>query len=181
MGWRCIWSLKSGETWILNEYFKAEPGSTLEEDGWFETGDVATIDPNGFMAVDRTKMSLNLVENGSVQLILKTLRQRSPKGCWAAVIGVYHPQWTERPLLLFYKQRGRVFLKKKILSWFDGKVAKWWIPDDVVDSLPHTATGKIQSLSYAKSSKIINCKYRGLENLNIIKSVDEMSEKKKKS
>ena len=71
------------------------------------------------------------------------------------MIGVYHPQWSERPLLLVQAKEGETVTKEEILAWFEGKVAKWWIPDDVVfvDSLPHTATGKIQKFELRQEFK----------------------------
>ena len=142
--------------WILSDYFKAEPGATLEEDGWFETGDVATIDPNGFMAItDRTKDVIKSGGEWISSIDLENTATDHPKVAESAVIGVYHPQWSERPLLLVQTKEGETVTKEEILAWFEGKVAKWWIPDDVVfvDSLPHTATGKIQKFELRQQFK----------------------------
>jgi fatty-acyl-CoA synthase len=149
-------SLKVRGAWILSDYFKAEPGTTLEEDGWFETGDVATIDPNGFMAItDRTKDVIKSGGEWISSIDLENTATDHPKVSESAVIGVYHPQWSERPLLLVQTKEGETVTKEEILAWFDGKVAKWWIPDDVVfvDSLPHTATGKIQKFELRQQFK----------------------------
>ena len=149
-------SLKVRGAWILSDYFKAEPGATLEEDGWFETGDVATIDPNGFMAItDRTKDVIKSGGEWISSIDLENTATDHPKVAESAVIGVYHPQWSERPLLLVQAKEGETVTKEEILAWFEGKVAKWWIPDDVVfvDSLPHTATGKIQKFELRQEFK----------------------------
>ena len=149
-------SLKVRGAWILSDYFKAEAGTTLEEDGWFETGDVATIDPNGFMAItDRTKDVIKSGGEWISSIDLENTATDHPKVAESAVIGVYHPQWSERPLLLVQAKEGETVAKEEILAWFEGKVAKWWIPDDVVfvDSLPHTATGKIQKFELRQQFK----------------------------
>ena len=149
-------SLKVRGAWILSDYFKAEAGTTLEEDGWFETGDVATIDPNGFMAItDRTKDVIKSGGEWISSIDLENTATDHPKVNESAVIGVYHPQWSERPLLLVQAKEGETVTKEEILAWFEGKVAKWWIPDDVVfvDSLPHTATGKIQKFELRQQFK----------------------------
>jgi len=149
-------SLKVRGPWILKEYFKAEPGTTLEEDGWFETGDVATIDERGFMAItDRTKDVIKSGGEWISSIDLENTATDHPKVAESAVIGVYHPQWTERPLLLVQLKEGEESSKEEILAWYEGKVAKWWIPDDVVfvDTLPHTATGKIQKFELRQEYK----------------------------
>ena len=149
-------SLKVRGPWVLSDYFKAEPGTTLEEDGWFETGDVATIDERGFMAItDRTKDVIKSGGEWISSIDLENTAINHPKVAEAAVIGVNHPKWTERPLLLVQAKEGEELSKDEILQWYEGKVAKWWIPDDVVfvDSLPHTATGKIQKFELRKIYK----------------------------
>ena len=149
-------SLKVRGAWVLSDYFKAEPGTTLEEDGWFETGDVATIDERGFMAItDRTKDVIKSGGEWISSIDLENTATNHPKVTEAAVIGVNHPKWTERPLLLVQAKDGEELSKDEILQWYEGKVAKWWIPDDVVfvDSLPHTATGKIQKFELRKTYK----------------------------
>ena len=149
-------SLKVRGPWVLSDYFKAEPGTTLEEDGWFETGDVATIDEKGFMAItDRTKDVIKSGGEWISSIDLENTATNHPKVAEAAVIGVDHPKWTERPLLLVQVKEGEDLGKDEILQWYDGKVAKWWIPDDVVfvDSLPHTATGKIQKFELRQTYK----------------------------
>ena len=149
-------SLKVRGAWVLSDYFKAEPGTTLEEDGWFETGDVATIDERGFMAItDRTKDVIKSGGEWISSIDLENTATNHPKVTEAAVIGVNHPKWTERPLLLVQAKDGEELSKDEMLQWYEGKVAKWWIPDDVVfvDSLPHTATGKIQKFELRKTYK----------------------------
>ena len=149
-------SLKVRGPWVLSDYFKAEPGTTLEEGGWFETGDVATIDEKGFMAItDRTKDVIKSGGEWISSIDLENTATNHPKVAEAAVIGVDHPKWTERPLLLVQVKEGEDLGKDEILQWYDGKVAKWWIPDDVVfvDSLPHTATGKIQKFELRQTYK----------------------------
>ena len=149
-------SLKVRGAWVLSDYFKAEPGTTLEEDGWFETGDVATIDERGFMAItDRTKDVIKSGGEWISSIDLENTATNHPKVAEAAVIGVNHPKWTERPLLLVQAKDGEELSKDEMLQWYEGKVAKWWIPDDVVfvDSLPHTATGKIQKFELRKTYK----------------------------
>ena len=149
-------SLKVRGPWVLSDYFKAEPGTTLEEDGWFETGDVATIDERGFMAItDRTKDVIKSGGEWISSIDLENTAINHPKVAEAAVIGVNHPKWTERPLLLVQAKEGEELSKDEILQWYKGKVAKWWIPDDVVfvDSLPHTATGKVQKFELRKIYK----------------------------
>jgi len=149
-------SLKVRGPWVLSDYFKSEPGTTLEEDGWFETGDVATIDERGFMAItDRTKDVIKSGGEWISSIDLENTATNHPKVAEAAVIGVNHPKWTERPLLLLQAKDGEELSKDEILQWYEGKVAKWWIPDDVVfvDSLPHTATGKIQKFELRKTYK----------------------------
>jgi fatty-acyl-CoA synthase len=129
--------------WITSGYFKGEGGSILDEDGFFDTGDVATIDADGYMQItDRSKdsggewISSIDVENEAVGC---------PGIAEAAVIAVPHPKWDERPLLLAVKEEGADATKEKVIEHLKGSLAKWQLPDDVVfvDELPHTATGKI--------------------------------------
>jgi len=143
--------LKVRGFWVCDGYFKQGPGeSALDEDGWFSTGDVASIDPAGFMKItDRTKDVIKSGGEWISSIELENLAMGHPDVAEAAVIGVAHPKWTERPLLVVVPKESRGIDKREMLAWFDGKVADWWIPDDVVavDSIPHTATGKISKLA----------------------------------
>ena len=131
--------------WITSGYFKGEGGDVLR-DGWFPTGDVATIDPDGFMRI--TDRSKDVIKSGGEwisSIDLENTAMAHPAVGEAAVIGVRHPKWDERPLLVVVRKPGQDVSKEDLLKFFDGRVAKWWIPDDVVfvESLPHTATGKL--------------------------------------
>jgi len=127
-------------------YFKGAE-SALDPDGYFDTGDVATMDPNGYMHV--TDRSKDVIKSGGEwisSIELENLAVGHPQVAEAAVIGVHHPKWDERPLLVVVLKEGQSPTKEDILCFMRGKVASWWLPDDivVVDEIPHTATGKIQ-------------------------------------
>ncbi|MGL4542925.1 MAG: AMP-binding enzyme, partial [Polymorphobacter sp.] len=114
--------------------------------GWFDTGDVATLDPLSYMhIVDRSK---DVIKSGG-EWISSIELENAAVGCpgiaEAAVIGVAHPKWDERPLLVVVKKSDASVSKDDVLAYLSGKIAKWWTPDDVVfvDALPHTATGKL--------------------------------------
>jgi 3-(methylthio)propionyl---CoA ligase len=131
--------------WICSEYFRGEGGNPLRE-GWFPTGDVATIDADGFMQI--TDRSKDVIKSGGEwisSIDLENTAMAHPSVGEAAVVGVHHPKWDERPLLLVVKKPGATLTRDELLGFFEGRVAKWWIPDDVVfvDQLPHTATGKL--------------------------------------
>ncbi|MFZ6710396.1 3-(methylthio)propionyl-CoA ligase [Undibacterium sp. TC9W] len=131
--------------WIISSYYKNEGGDVLE-DGWFPTGDVATIDDDGYMQI--TDRSKDVVKSGGEwigTIDLENVAVSHPAILQAACIGVFHPKWDERPLLLAVKKPGAEVTREELLQFFDGKVAKWWLPDDVVfiESLPLGATGKI--------------------------------------
>ena len=140
--------------WICSDYFKLEGSArTHTEDGWFETGDVATIDPQGYMAItDRTKDVIKSGGEWISSIELENVAMGHPAVAQAAVIGVTHPKWTERPLLIVVKAEGQDIDKDEMLAYFEGKVATWWIPNDVafVDELPHTATGKVKKIELRK-------------------------------
>jgi fatty-acyl-CoA synthase len=140
--------------WICSDYFKLEgKGGSHMEDGWFDTGDVATIDPDGYLAItDRTKDVIKSGGEWISSIEIENTAIGHPAVAEAAVIGVAHPKWTERPLLIVIRAEGQDPSKEEILAWFDGKIAKWWLPDDVVfvDELPHTATGKIKKVELRK-------------------------------
>jgi fatty-acyl-CoA synthase len=130
---------------ILEEYFKGEGGNPLRS-GWFPTGDVATIDPDGFMQI--TDRSKDVIKSGGEwisSIDLENIAVAHPAIAEAAVIGVHHPKWDERPLIVAVKKPGAEVTREQLLEFYQGKVAKWWLPDDVafVEQLPHTATGKL--------------------------------------
>ena len=136
--------------WICSDYFKLEGAAgTHTDDNWFDTGDVATIDPQGYMAItDRTKDVIKSGGEWISSIELENTAIGHPAVAEAAVIGVPHPKWTERPLLVAVLAEGQTVDKQELLAYFDGKVATWWIPNDVVfvDEMPHTATGKVKKI-----------------------------------
>lgn len=137
--------LKVRGPWVCSEYFKGE-GDSHDADGWFATGDVATIDADGYMHV--TDRSKDVIKSGGEwisSIELENIAVGHPGVFEAAVIGVAHPKWDERPLLVAVRNEGSDVTAEDLLKFYEGKVAKWWIPDDVafVDELPHTATGKL--------------------------------------
>jgi 3-(methylthio)propionyl---CoA ligase len=131
--------------WITTSYFKGEGGDPLVN-GWFPTGDVATIDADGYMQI--TDRSKDVIKSGGEwisSIDLENVAVAHPAVAEAAVIGIVHPKWDERPLLIAIKKPGATVTREELLKFYEGKVAKWWIPDDVafVEQLPHTATGKL--------------------------------------
>ncbi len=136
--------------WVTSAYYGDEPGSALEPDGWFATGDVATIDPDGFMEI--TDRSKDVIKSGGEwisSITLENIAVSHPDVAEAAVIAARHPKWDERPLLLVVARPGHTVDPAAVLGIYEGKVAKWWLPDQVlvVAELPHTATGKLQKMS----------------------------------
>ncbi|HMM54392.1 MAG TPA: 3-(methylthio)propionyl-CoA ligase [Candidatus Desulfobacillus sp.] len=132
--------------WIASGYYKGEGGDILREGGWFATGDVATLDADGYMQI--TDRSKDVIKSGGEwisSIELENLAVAHPAVAEAAVIGVAHPKWDERPLLIVVKKKDAEVSREQLLDFMRDKVAKWWLPDDVVfvDSLPHTATGKL--------------------------------------
>jgi len=132
--------------WIISRYFKDEGGDVLV-DGWFPTGDVATIDADGYMQI--TDRSKDVIKSGGEwigSIDLENIAMAHPGVLQAACIGVAHPKWDERPMLVVVKRPGMEVTREDLLGFFDGKIAKWWLPDDVVftEALPMGATGKIQ-------------------------------------
>ncbi|TMG72623.1 MAG: long-chain fatty acid--CoA ligase, partial [Betaproteobacteria bacterium] len=131
--------------WVLREYFKDEGGSSLRG-GWFSTGDVATIDADGYMQItDRSKDVINSGGEWISSIELENIAVAHPAVAEAAVIGVRHPKWGERPLVIAVRKPGASLTREELLRHYEGKVAKWCMPDDVtfVEQLPHTATGKL--------------------------------------
>ncbi|HET8940211.1 MAG TPA: 3-(methylthio)propionyl-CoA ligase [Polyangiales bacterium] len=132
---------------IASAYYKGDGGNILDKDGFFDTGDVATIDSEGFMAItDRAKDVIKSGGEWISSIEIENIAVGHPAVAEAAVIGLAHPKWDERPLLIVVKKAGQELSKEEILKFLEGKIAKWWTPDDVVfmDEIPHTATGKIQ-------------------------------------
>ena len=135
--------------WIASGYFRGEGGDKLDGDGFFPTGDVATIDPDGYLQlVDRTKDVIKSGGEWVSSIDLENAAMGHPAVAEAAVIGVPHPKWQERPLLIAVLRNGHHATRDDLLEYLSGQVAKWWLPDDVVfvDELPHTATGKVLKL-----------------------------------
>jgi fatty-acyl-CoA synthase len=132
--------------WVIARYFKSEGGDPLR-DGWFPTGDVATIDADGYMQI--TDRSKDVIKSGGEwigSIDLENIAMAHPAVAMAACIGAKHPKWDERPLLVVVKKPGAELTRDQLLQFFEGKIAKWWTPDDVVfvDAIPLGATGKVQ-------------------------------------
>jgi fatty-acyl-CoA synthase len=132
--------------WITSGYFRGEGGDILDDEGFFDTGDVATIDADGYMQI--TDRSKDVIKSGG-EWISSIDVENEAVGCpgiaEAAVIAVSHPKWDERPLLVAVKEENANVTKEDVIEHLKGSLAKWQLPDDVifVDELPHTATGKI--------------------------------------
>ena len=142
--------------WVVRDYFRSELPSPLTPDGWFPTGDVGSIDPDGYLQI--TDRSKDVIKSGGEwisSIELENIAVGHPGVVEAAVIGVRHPKWDERPLLLVVRKDHATVSRDELLRFYDGKVAKWCTPDDVlfVDELPHTATGKL-------SKKTLREKYK---------------------
>jgi acyl-CoA synthetase (AMP-forming)/AMP-acid ligase II len=141
--------------WIASGYFKGEGGDPLR-DGWFPTGDVATIDADGYMQI--TDRSKDVIKSGGEwisSIDLENIAIAHPAIAEAAVIGIRHPKWDERPIVVAVKKAGQDISKDELLRFYEGKIAKWWMPDDVVfvAELPHTATGKLSKLTLRQQFK----------------------------
>ncbi|MBK8665695.1 MAG: fatty-acid--CoA ligase [Burkholderiales bacterium] len=131
--------------WILDQYFKGEGGDPLE-DGWFPTGDVATIDADGFMQI--TDRSKDVIKSGGEwisSIDIENIAMAHPAVAMAACIGMPHPKWDERPIVAVVLKPGAAASRDELLGFYEGKVAKWQLPDDVVfvDAIPIGATGKM--------------------------------------
>ena len=132
--------------WIVSQYFKGEGGDPLV-DGWFPTGDVARFDTDGYMQI--TDRSKDVIKSGGEwigSIDLENIAMAHPAVAMAACIAAFHPRWDERPLLVVVKKPGAELTREEMLGFFEGKIAKWWTPDDVVfvDAIPLGATGKMQ-------------------------------------
>lgn len=135
---------------IAAGYFKGDGGNILDADGFFDTGDVATIDEHGYMQItDRAKDVIKSGGEWISSIDVENVAVGAPGVAVAAVIGKYHPKWDERPLLIIEPSEGGSPTKDDVLAYLDGKIAKWWMPDDVqiVEKIPLGATGKINKLA----------------------------------
>ena len=135
--------------WITNGYFREEGRDVLDAEGFFDTGDIATIDPDCYMHI--TDRSKDVIKSGGEwisSIELENAAMGHPAIAEAAVIGVAHPKWQERPLLVVVRKAGQDVTRDELLRFLEGKVARWWLPDDVAFTaeLPHTATGKLQKM-----------------------------------
>jgi len=133
--------------WVIDRYFRSD--SLPLQNGWFPTGDVATIDPDGYMQI--TDRSKDVIKSGGEwisSIDLENIAMAHPAVHEAAAIACRHPKWDERPLLVVVRKPGQEVTREELLKFYEGKIAKWQIPDDVVfvDEIPHTATGKMQKL-----------------------------------
>ena len=138
--------LKIRGPWVARAYYRNEGGPILDAEGYFDTGDVATIDPDGYMQI--TDRSKDVIKSGGEwisSIALENAAVGHPAIAEAAVIGIAHPKWQERPLMLVVLQAGQTLERADVLDYLTDRVAKWWLPDDVVfvAELPHTATGKL--------------------------------------
>ncbi len=137
--------------WIVRQYYKGETSALV--DGWFPTGDIATIDADGVMQIrDRTKDVIKTGGEWISSIDLESAAVAHPAVAMAAVIGIKHPKWDERPLLFIVRKPGVAVEKEEILAFLAERVAKWWVPDDVVflDALPVGGTGKVQKADLRK-------------------------------
>jgi acyl-CoA synthetase (AMP-forming)/AMP-acid ligase II len=131
--------------WIIQRYFRADEDAA-DSEGWFDTGDVAVIHPDGVMQItDRAKDVIKSGGEWISSIELENAAVGAEGVLEAAAVGVFHPKWDERPILLIVPKPGAVVTQESVLAHLRDKIAKWWLPDEVlvVESLPHTATGKI--------------------------------------
>ncbi|SDO93054.1 fatty-acyl-CoA synthase [Ralstonia sp. 25mfcol4.1] len=140
--------------WVIDHYYRNDSNPLI--DGWFPTGDVATIDEEGYMQI--TDRSKDVIKSGGEwisSIDVENVAAAHPAVHMAACISAYHPKWDERPLLVVVKRPGMDVTREELLGFFEGKVAKWWIPDDVafVTEIPLTATGKMQKLRLREQFK----------------------------
>ena len=128
----------------------------LDTDGWFDTGDIATLDGFGFMQItDRAKDVIKSGGEWISSIDVENIAVGCPGVAQAAVIGIHHPKWDERPLLIIVRKPNENVTKEQVLKYLEGKIAKWWTPDDVafVTEIPLTATGKIQKVTLREQFK----------------------------
>jgi fatty-acyl-CoA synthase len=141
--------------WIISSYFKGDGGDPLV-DGWFPTGDVATIDADGFMQI--TDRSKDVIKSGGEwisSIDVENIAMAHPGVAMAACIGIAHPKWDERPVLVVVKRAGATVTSDELRAFYEGKIAKWQVPDDVVfvDAIPLGATGKMQKVKLREQFK----------------------------
>jgi 3-(methylthio)propionyl---CoA ligase len=142
--------------WVVREYFKGEGGNPLTADGWFPTGDVATIDADGFMQI--TDRSKDVIKSGGEwisSIDIENIAMAHPAILMAACVGMPHPKWDERPIVAVVKRPGLDVSRDELIKFYEGKTAKWQIPDDVVfvDAIPLGATGKMQKMKLREQLK----------------------------
>jgi fatty-acyl-CoA synthase len=133
--------------WVTSGYFHDERGSNLSAGGWFDTGDIGTLDVDGYLQItDRAKDVIKSGGEWISSVELESAAMDHPAVAEAAAIGLPHPKWQERPLLIVVKRPGKEITREELLSYLATKVIKWWLPDDIefVAELPHTGTGKVQ-------------------------------------
>ena len=141
---------------VLQSYFKGEGGQVLDDEGFFDTGDVATIDPDGYMQItDRAKDVIKSGGEWISSIDIENFAVGHPDIAEAAVIGVAHPKWDERPLLVVVPKEGKTPNTEDVLDYLRPRIAKWWMPDamQIVKEIPHTATGKINKLKLREAFK----------------------------
>jgi fatty-acyl-CoA synthase len=141
---------------VSSAYYKERGAELFDTENWFDTGDVAHVDQYGYMQItDRAKDVIKSGGEWISSIEIENLSVGHPDVAEAAVIGVAHPKWDERPLLVIVAREGKSPSKPDLLGFLEGKIAKWWIPDDVVfvDEIPHTATGKIQKTTLREQLK----------------------------
>jgi fatty-acyl-CoA synthase len=136
--------------WVAQRYFNRGEEGAADEQGWFRTGDVATIDANGYAElVDRSKDVIKSGGEWISSIALENIAVSHPDVAEAAVIAAKHPKWMERPLLLVTPKPGKTVTPEAVLAVYGDQVPRWWLPDAVVvvEELPHTATGKLNKLA----------------------------------
>ena len=141
---------------VAKGYYRGDGADAFDAENWFDTGDVATLDERGYMTItDRAKDVIKSGGEWISSIEIENIAVGHPDVAEAAVIGVVHPKWDERPLLIIVRKPGKTPEKSDILDYLKGKIAKWWMPDDVafVDEIPHTATGKIQKMALREQFK----------------------------
>jgi acyl-CoA synthetase (AMP-forming)/AMP-acid ligase II len=141
---------------VASAYFKGDGGDILDENGFFDTGDVATIDSHGYMQItDRAKDVIKSGGEWISSIDIENFAVGHPDVMEAAVIGIAHPKWDERPLLIVVPKEGRTPQRDDVIAFLQSRIAKWWLPDDMqlVKEIPHTATGKINKLKLRETFK----------------------------
>ena len=142
--------------WIVNEYFKGDGGTIVDNNGYFATGDVGTIDPDGFLQI--TDRSKDVIKSGGEwisSIDVENIAMAHPAVMMAACIGIRHPKWDERPILVVVKKPNATATAAEIIQFYDNKIAKWQVPDDVqfVDAIPLGATGKMMKAKLREQFK----------------------------